>query len=159
GQGYLPDHPPAQPRAGRDHDAGGAERPGGARGRRLWLRHGTRTHRHGRYGGAAVAIEGRAGILPRRPDGGYAARPETLEAEEDMAMTVQVRHPGQGREATAELGPIGRKIVWRGPVLVLPHFSTVARTCDPAVLLNGSRLCGRFATLSGMTAASGGRCS
>ncbi|MGQ3191828.1 hypothetical protein [Neoaquamicrobium sediminum] len=36
---------------------------------------------------------------------------------------ISYRHPGQGREATAEPGPIGRRIVEHGPVPVLTHES------------------------------------
>jgi len=55
-------------------------------------------------------------------------------------MILARRHPGQGREAPAEPGPIGRTIVERGPILVLAHASTVSQALDPAVPLNGSRL-------------------
>ena len=54
--------------------------------------------------------------------------------------TPHLRHPGQGRGAPAEPGPIGRNIVERGPVLALAHFRTVSQTLNPAVPLNGSRL-------------------
>jgi len=37
------------------------------------------------------------------------------------------RHPGQGREAAAEPGPIGRKIVEHGPVLTLARFRIVVQ--------------------------------
>ena len=60
------------------------------------------------------------------------------------------RYPGQGREAPAEPGPIGRNIVEHGPILVLAHVRIVSQTLNPAVPLNGSRLSLRSA---GMTAA------
>src|SRR5690606_14705602 len=44
------------------------------------------------------------------------------------------RHPGQGREAAAEPGPIGREIVETGPVLAVARVSTAARTRRPAAL-------------------------
>ena len=59
--------------------------------------------------------------------------------------------PAKGAPATAEPGPIGRKIAWRGPVLDLAHVIAAARTRNPAVLLNGSRVCPRYARLPGMT--------
>ena len=76
----------AEPRAGRDHDAGRAECQGGAGSRRLRLCDGTRAHGDGQRRAAADGIEGRAGILSRRP-AGDTARPEALETEENMAMT------------------------------------------------------------------------
>ena len=56
------------------------------------------------------------------------------------AARLARRHPGQGREAAAEPGPIGRTIVGRGPVLALAHVRIVSQALNPAVLLNGSRL-------------------
>src|SRR5690606_20828001 len=38
-----------------------------------------------------------------------------------------------------------------GPVLDLAHVIAAARTRNPAVLLNGSRVCPRYARLPGMT--------
>jgi len=60
------------------------------------------------------------------------------------------RHPGQGRAAAAEPGPIDASIVERGPVLIPAHGKAAARTRHPAAPLNGSRLSLRSA---GMTAA------
>ena len=57
-----------------------------------------------------------------------------------MAGPQHRRHPGQGSEATAEPGPIGRTIVEHGPVLALAHFRIVSQALVPAALLNGSRL-------------------
>ncbi len=65
---------------------------------------------------------------------------------------ISHRHPGQGREATAEPGPIGPEIVRRGPVQDVMRVSAAPRTHHPAALLNGSRVCPRYARLPGMTA-------
>ncbi len=50
-----------------------------------------------------------------------------------------------------EPGPIGPGIVERGPVQKMAHVSVAAITCNPAALLNGSRVCPRCARLPGMT--------
>jgi len=57
-----------------------------------------------------------------------------------MAGRRTLRHPGQGREAPAEPGPIGRNIVEHGPVLTQAYFRIVSQALNPALPLNGSRL-------------------
>jgi len=79
-----------------------------------------------------------------RDDAGAASRHKRLPFGDNPAR----RHPGQGREAPAEPGPIGRSIVERGPVPVLAHLRIVSQAVTPAVPLNGSRLSLRSA---GMT--------
>src|SRR5690606_25746907 len=61
------------------------------------------------------------------------------------------RHPGQGREAPAEPGSIGRVIVRNGPVLAPARFSTLVAVPQPGRAAQWIPDSLRFAPASGMT--------
>jgi hypothetical protein len=61
------------------------------------------------------------------------------------------RHPGQGREAPAEPGSIGRRIVRNGPVLTSARFITCCASPEPGRAAQWVPDSLRFAAASGKT--------
>jgi hypothetical protein len=86
-------------------------------------------------------------IFSRRPSG-----PSFRERQGNrMRKFPPLRHPGQGREAPAEPGSIGRKIVRNDPVLASAGLGTLVASPEPGRAAQWIPDSLRFAPASGMT--------
>jgi peptide-methionine (S)-S-oxide reductase len=80
--------------------------------------------------GRAPAISGEEPGRLLRPQG-HRRRLRDRLGQSGLRRSRLRRHPGQGRGASAEPGPIGQKIVRHGPVLALARFSARIASLGP----------------------------